>query len=373
VGNDDQPINSRFVLRDLTFASRLVIACFLISVGVGYFAALIQLHFNGGAKAGEFLPGPTESSRTYAGERGPKLMSHLERLLEADENDPFNGQGQMRTAFTKKSKGWNGTIKKAKQEDEENQQGDKAVKKLLDEREGERLAMLEWIRAGGPDKAYKKDDFELSAVLKDRAITEEYDIREDGKPRRIKIKSLFNERCACCHAPDAGRMKEAEAYRLDSCDCIKQYVDVKQAGGMSLNKLAQTTHVHLLSFSMLYGLTGIIFTLTRYPGWFRVIFGPFALVMQLADVSCWWLARLASPYGEMFGQAIVVTGGLVAIGLLIQIIGTVFDLFDKKGKFVVLLLLMLGGVLGGYVKSQIIDPYLLSEMPAPQSQPEKSP
>src|SRR5262245_40016052 len=35
----------RFVLRNLTLAPRLVIAIFLVSVGVGYFSALVQLHF----------------------------------------------------------------------------------------------------------------------------------------------------------------------------------------------------------------------------------------------------------------------------------------------------------------------------------------
>jgi hypothetical protein len=35
----------RFLLRDLSLSSRLVLSVFLLSVGLGYMAALIQLHF----------------------------------------------------------------------------------------------------------------------------------------------------------------------------------------------------------------------------------------------------------------------------------------------------------------------------------------
>jgi hypothetical protein len=51
----------------------------------------------------------------------------------------------------------------------------------------------------------------------------------------------------------------------------------------------------------------------------------------------------------------------VAVGLMIHIIGTLFDLFSKKGKLVLLVLILMGGVVGGYLKAQVIDPYLESE------------
>jgi hypothetical protein len=355
VGDVPEKGSGRFLLRDLPIVSRLVIAVFLMSVGFGYFSALVQLHFQGGTKPGELLPGPPEAQKTYAGERGPRPKSHIERLLEADETEKFNGTGQMRTAFTKKSQGWNGTFKEAKEK------GEADTKKLLAEREGERLAMLEWLRAGASEKAFQKDEFALPDSWKAQAITEDFVIKEDGMPLRLKIKSLFQTRCACCHAPDAGRMKEAESYALNSYATIKPYAVVNTSAGMSLTKLAQTTHVHLLGFSMLYGLTGLIFSFTRYPLSFRMIFAPFTLIMQLADIGCWWLARLPSPHGEVFGQAIAITGMLVAVGLMIHIIGSLFDLFDRKGKLVLLVLILVGGMLGGFLKAQVIDPYLETE------------
>jgi hypothetical protein len=54
---------------------------------------------------------------------------------------------------------------------------------------------------------------------------------------------------------------------------------------VSLKKLAQTTHVHLLGFGLLYGLTGLILTFTSYPGWLRGLLGPLPLVAQVGDIG----------------------------------------------------------------------------------------
>src|SRR5205807_2603605 len=60
----------RFVLRDLPLDARLVLAAFLFSVGIGYFSALVQLHFQA-ASPGQILPGPKESGAIY---HGPKKV-----------------------------------------------------------------------------------------------------------------------------------------------------------------------------------------------------------------------------------------------------------------------------------------------------------
>src|SRR5207248_11283568 len=55
---------------------------------------------------------------------------------------------------------------------------------------------------------------------------------------------------------------------------------------ISLEKLTQSTHAHLLSFAMLFALTGIIFAFSSFPKIFRCVLGPGVLVAQVADVSC---------------------------------------------------------------------------------------
>lgn len=343
--------SSRPTLRDLPLSSRLVVAAFLISAGFGYFSALVQLHFQGGTPPGEFLPGPKEAVGRYHGST-ERPMSQFERLLESTEGS-FNGSGTMRPAFFEKSRSWRNLTQKLSPEQ---------VQALREEREGERLALLDWVRSGAPQGAYDKDEYAVEdPVAAAHPITSNYvlnDGAEKSAARRVKIQSLINDRCASCHVAEGSRDNNASPYQLDNYPKLTKYLTVEpRAGGMSLTKLAQTTHVHLLGFAMLYGLTGLIFTFTSYPGWVRAIFGPFTLIAQLVDISCWWLGR-ADPY---YAQLIAVTGGLVAIGLFIQIVGSLFNLFGGFGK-VVLVALMLAVGYGGYVvKERVIDPHLQSE------------
>jgi hypothetical protein len=346
----DETFFSKMVLRNLPLPPRLVLSAFLISVGVGYLSALVQLHFQH-ASPGQLMPGAEEAAKVYHGATN-RPQSTLERLLEAPDAAPFNGTGSMRPAFTTKSDKWKRAIK---------DKNDEQMKSLLQEREGERLALLEWVRAGASKEAYDKDAFALSAGLASQPITEEFLAKDaDGKPaspRQVTIKTLLEKRCVDCHA-DGGRFIEAAKFPLDSFDRVKPYVQVKAAGGgMSLTKLAQTTHVHLLGFSMLYGLTGLIFAFTSYPLWFRCLVGPLPLLAQLADISCWWLAR----YDARFAQVILVTGGLVALGLAAHIVLSLFNMYDRRGKKVVALLLVLAAVGGLTLKAKVVDPFLEQE------------
>ena len=67
------------------------------------------------------------------------------------------------------------------------------------------------------------------------------------------------------------------------------------------------------------------------------------------------------PYGPIIAQAIPITGAIVAIGLLVHIIGTLFDLFGTVGKGVLFVLLVAaaGGAFG--LKVTIIDKFITAE------------
>jgi hypothetical protein len=354
----------RIVLRDLPLAARLVLAAFLISVGIGYCAALVQLHFQH-ASPGNVLPTAGDAVRIFSVSK-ERPVSKIEALLTADEDEKFNGIGQMRSAFTRRSEGWNKAIKEHAQERGRGRGADPAAlaaaeEELRKEREGERQAVLAWIRSGASQTAYKTDKFCLPDDLAHQPITTSYLVVDDAdkpvEPRIVKIASLLNDRCARCHTTKDPGDPRAGEYPLDTWDHLKPYVQAKESSGMSLEKLAQTTHVHLLGFSLLYGLTGLIFAFTSYPGWMRVLIAPLPLVAQVADISCWWLARL----DPIYAYAIIVTGSVVALGLGLQIILTVFNLFGRWGR-VVLVLLMLSAAAGGYVaKVKVIDPFIAQE------------
>lgn len=344
-----------FTLRDLPLPSRVVLSFFLVSVGVGYFSALVQLHFNGGAKAGEFLPGPDEAASTYGG----GSMSQLERLITADETKCFNGNGQMREAFTARSSGWRAAIQKLAEEKKISPE--EAEQQLRQQRQIEIDVVVHWLRSG-----HKQEDYaahSLPEKLCQRAagypVSKFFKEDNNGKVVAAKVSQIINDRCARCHF-DGARGAEGEIH-LEEFRVVQEYAATpapdRSGGSMSMQKLAQTTHVHLLGFSMLYGLTGLILSLTSYPLWFRLILGPWPLLAQLIDISFWWLGR-ADP---VYARLIPVTGGLAAMGLLFQIGFTLFDIYGKKGRLV-LLALVLGSSIGGFVlHNRVIGPYLENE------------
>jgi hypothetical protein len=357
-----------FVLRNLPCAARLTLAAFLISVGIGYLSALVQLHFQH-AKPGSLMPTGEDAKNIFSGDK----RSQIEKLITADENQPFNGTGQMVRAFTRASEGWKTALKKrtgaianarrgkgAEPNEAEAAEAEAAIRK---ERETERDAVVAWIRAGASREVYEINHFPLPDHLANVAITDFYLVKDDNDkpvlPRAVKIRTILTERCARCHAPD-GQGKAVD-FPLHDFDHLQSYVIAKGSTAMSLTKLAQTTHVHLLGFSMLYGLTGLILAFSSYPRFLRVLVCPLPLVAQVADISLWWLARLDEPLGPQLAQIIPITGGIVAMGLFLHIALGLWDLFSWRGKLILVLLAGAAGF-GAYVaKEKVIDPYISQE------------
>jgi hypothetical protein len=348
----------RLVLRDLPLAPRLVLAVYLVAVGVGYFSGLVQLHFQRAA-SGKLLPGLEENVEAFHGKSG---ASQLERLLTADENKPFNGAGSMRPAFVTKSAGWARALRQL-QKDKKIDAAE-AEKELRLERDGERLALLDWVESGAARQDYEKDDHPLPAALNGQPVTAEYLVKdakdEPVLPHRVKIQSVFNDRCVRCHSADKGGAPAK--FPLDSYEDVLAYCQPVTSGGMSLVRLAQTTHVHLLGFSVLFCLTGLIFSFTHYAAWARCLFGPLTLLAQVVDVACWWLSRT----DPRFAQVVMITGGVVAVSLMVQIVGGLWALFGPRGRVVLVLFFALAAAGAILLKSGVIDPYLARESITPQ-------
>lgn len=351
---------SRTTLRDLPLSARVAITAFLASVAIGYGAALVQLKVQH-ARPGEMMPTPDDVVAVYHGQTD-RPKSKIEILVEADVGKPFNGSGQMRAAFFKESTDWEEAILiKADFEAENAAKMKEAEAAVHKEREGEADALIAWILAGADKEAYEKDRFILPDELKSKSITEDY-ITDEGGQKVCKIQTLFKERCVRCHKPTAA--SDGKNYPMDSYVKLKPYITATKSGGMSLQKLAQTTHVHLLSFSMLYGITGIIFAFSSFPGAIRLFLAPAALVGQVVDVSFWWLARMEAPLGPLFAKGIVFTGGIVGAALALQILLSMLDMFGKVGRVVIILTLVAILAAGAVFVKPKLDNYLQQEKSA---------
>lgn len=368
-------------LRDLPLGARLVLLIFLISVGCGYFSALVQLHFQH-ASMGNAMPTFDDVVEHFSGVKyfwsGPPQPSvieeedpedkeanrpkcDLERLIMAPTTLPQNRSGSMANAFFE----WCSTYKK------EVRRGNKD--EIHPQREAERVVIVAWINS--PEEvrkqAYTEDKFAIPEPMRGLPVTEDYVVEDETtKTKCLKVKDLMVARCSSCH--EGGKA----GFDAENWDSISKFLKVPQQKlnpspdiddgetivqsdrQVNVERLAQSTHVHALGFSMLYLATGLIFALTSYPGWLRILLAPLPLVAQFCDISCWWLARL-DGVGPYFATAIVFTGGMVGASLGLQIILTMFNLFGRFGKLLLVLLCAAGlagfGVLGVTVLKPILE------------------
>lgn len=304
-----------FCLRDLPLPTRVVIGAFMICIGIGYFAGLVQLHFQH-ASPGNLLPGPDEAVGVYYGQVGAAPACQLERLLSKNDG-PFNGTGSMKPAFFDKSE--------RKWQEKLDGMGAEEQQHLITCREGECQALLHWIRAGGPKADFEKDEHVLTENV---VLSDDYLIKKDDGKKAVAIQKLFTDRCVRCHQEN-GADKHAANYPLDDYPKLVKYLTVKTAAPMDVNKLAQTTHVHLIGFCMMFALTGTFFSLTAYGVRLRTLIAPMPMIFQVIDISCWWLGRL----NPLFAQVILVTGGIVGLSLAIHILGTLGHLSGLTRRF----------------------------------------
>src|SRR5262249_57682184 len=135
----------------------------------------------------------------------PPPVSQIQRLVEADEKLKFDGTGQMAIAFTTRAPDFRPTIrKKAKELAKRGLAGDaldKAAEAAVrNEREGEKAALVAWIKAGALLKEYKEDSFRMPASFKG-TITAKFLAggAKPGEPPLGKINKLIDDRCGRCH------------------------------------------------------------------------------------------------------------------------------------------------------------------------------
>jgi hypothetical protein len=369
---------TRLTLRSLPLPAKLVLTVFLVTVGLGYFSALVQLHLQHSSREGEALPTLADVVEIFAGVKkadpnapAEAPVSKLERLVMGPvEGAPWNGSGSMAPAFFHKDgMGYKGEVR------------DRGKEVVDAEREGERKAVQAWIRSDEAARraAYEADDFPLPPELAGAPVTEDY--LHAGRPA-VKVKAILFDRCARCHSKDGEQPK----YPLETYDQLARYMEVPQAaevlpGGwvrsnrqLSVEKLTQSTHAHLLSFAMLFTLTGLTFAFTSYPTAIRLILAPAALVAQVADVSCWWLARVPE-YGPSFAMAIPFTGGLGGAALGLQIVLSLLNLYGWRGKVVIVLVFLAAAAGFGVLATRVIEPALAAQREAarPKADAEKPP
>lgn len=369
-------MSTSYSLRDLPLPVKVVASVFLMAVGLGYTSAMVQLHMQD-SKSGKPMPTVADVVLKYTGKKWfetdpPRPVSKLERLVmgSTEANAVFNGSGSMGPAFFSKDQcdGLKNYRRQVAATPDKKAEIDA-------QREGERQVVKAWLNA--PD-AERRETYEADSFVPPEGAAPKA-IEADWKAGAgFKVKSILEARCVTCHSK-AGTV---DKYPLETYEQLEKYMGmptvatVPPGGGwvridepLSMDKLTQTTHIHLLSFAMLFSLTGVIFAFSNYPTSVRLVLGPWVTVAVVADVSLWWLARLCDQWGPYFAMGIIGTGGLAGLGLGAQITLSLFSMYGRKGKAVMALLFLLGGAIGGLVAVNKVKPAL----DAKQSQADKPP
>lgn len=378
---------SRYTLRDLPPPAKLVVSAFLISVGIGYLWAMAQIHFKH-ASPGNPMPTTTDLVARFSGVPWPTVpkpdpaeeeakkdaadkalggvgvqvpgvkvktilntrctvchskdgekddipLTNHDELAKYLKPTPDYPKGHLYQVLTGDPKSWNRKSMvrafkdKAPDWDDMPEEQRKAV---LVPREAERQALIAWVEAGGPKAQYEGDAFPLPAHFDTKDLPADLQV-----PAAPLAPAVAN-----------GGKKAADPWK-----------EAKQKQ-LSVDSLTQSTHAHLLSFAMLWTLTGIIFAFTSYSCFVRSVLAPVVLVAQVLDVGCWWLARLPDV-GPYFALAIMATGAVVGMGLGAQITLSLWNMWGGRGRAVLLLLFLLGAGAFGLVFVKVIGPQLEAE------------
>lgn len=159
--------------------------------------------------------------------------------------------------------------------------------------EQERNRILEWIRDGAKAETYNS------------------------------IEPIIRNTCIRCHSAASG-VKRPNGEALPSFESFEAISDLIQIDtGPSIAQLAKVSHVHLFGISIIFFITGFIFTLSETSTWFRVLMIVVPYGAIVADIGSWWLAK----WEELFGVVVIVGGAFMGLSLAVQILIPLWEMW----------------------------------------------
>lgn len=310
---------TRTKLRNLHLSQKLLVWTILLTVGFGYLGALANLFATSAPADGKQTLQLDEFVSIYRNHGASGLFKEITSSMGMDDVvQRYHGSGAGVTKMESALKGIMAPI-------------------LVDEF-GEELAqsltqeITEWshLPPNLRKAAYEEgvpismEDGSLQFDQLRLYFTEDGERKEtDGEVELMPLKSTIADNCVYCHAVGSSDVR-ARKIPLETYDQVVTYCSEDR--GIPVNQLALTTHVHLLGFSVLFAMTGLLFSLTDWPGFVRVIFTPWVLFFQIAEIACWWLAKT----DVFYAKAIFWLGIVIGFGLMVQIFGTMLDLILRR-------------------------------------------
>jgi hypothetical protein len=280
--------------------ARCILAGFLAAAGLAYGALLVATYFKA-TPPGALGPDLRELDRLLF--RVGRPVSPMQRRLEAADTPlgagPLIGSSAaveegMRFAFKVRSDAASTPLTAAE----------------IAEREGERQALLDWIRNGADRAAYEADDYPLRHFPPGLPLTPDFVVRAAGGrvfgPPRVRLRSLINERCVTCHHEDGD--DTARLIPFDSYAAIARYLAPEDHG----NGGRVWVVAALAALFPLAAVAGFAFVGTSQPPALRRrLMATTAAALALV-AGCWSIGPPLAPV--LLGAALV-----AAVVILLQI------------------------------------------------------
>jgi hypothetical protein len=164
----------------------------------------------------------------------------------------------------------------------------------------------------------------LKGTMADRATPEEreqiFQWVRGGATRDdfAKVQPILAQKCVPCHNAQSGLPIPS----LSSFEDVQKVTQIDT--GVSLLQLARVSHIHLFGISIIFLLTGAIFSLSDTPMWLRVTLVVFPYLTIILDIGSWWLTKYYSP---VFAYIVIIGGALMGLALAGQIFISLWDMW----------------------------------------------
>lgn len=132
------------------------------------------------------------------------------------------------------------------------------------------------------------------------------------------VKPMFDRSCIACHNPSSGLQIPSLATFQD----VQKLTRVDT--GQSILQLARVSHIHLFGISIIFLLTGVVFSLSETPVWLRISLVVVPYLAILADISSWWFTKFTPVF---FGYVVVIGGAIWGLALAAQILISLWEMW----------------------------------------------
>jgi len=132
------------------------------------------------------------------------------------------------------------------------------------------------------------------------------------------VAAIVTANCVGCHSPKSGMPIPP----LTSYEEVAKIV--QQDPGPSVSQLARVSHIHLFGISIIFLITGAIFSLSSTPIWLRIALVVLPYVTIVMDIGSWWATKYFSP---VFAYVVIGGGALMGASLALQILISLWEMW----------------------------------------------